>query len=119
MAENQTSFHSHLLLCGGVREEESVKKKKGKKRGHGGGLKSTVRMLQKGQMNSPKERKETPKKKESKPIPLVPIHNRTTRFKEIKKKEARKLAAKERRLKSKQIVKENIMLSTTPASTTT
>ena len=46
--EGQGQFHSHLLTCGGVKEQEGGKRRKRKRRGHGGGLKSTVRMLQKG-----------------------------------------------------------------------
>merc|ERR1712051_677890 len=45
----QAQFHSHLLECGGVYEQEqgTSKRKKKRKRGGGGGLKSTVRMLKK------------------------------------------------------------------------
>merc|ERR1712142_1458726 len=49
---------------------------------------------------SPKKRSHPPKKI-IKPIPLIPTHSRTTRFKESKKKEARKLAARERRSRAK------------------
>ena len=40
-------FHLHLLECGGVGDLLDTGKKKKKKRGMGGGLKSTVRMLKK------------------------------------------------------------------------
>jgi len=105
-------FHSHLLTCGGVREQEGGKSRKRKRRGHGGGLKRTVRMMQKGNPTgnsrdgtdtedaSPRKKSQPPKKV-IKPIPLIPTHGRTTRFKESKKKEARKLAARERRSRAK------------------
>ena len=41
-------FHSHILVCGGLKLwDSSPSKKKRRKGGHGGGLKSTVRMIQK------------------------------------------------------------------------
>ena len=46
--ETHGQFHSHLLTCGGVKEQEGGKNRKRKRRGHGGGLKRTVRMMQKG-----------------------------------------------------------------------
>jgi len=110
--ESQGQFHLHLLDCGGVKDQEGGKRRKRKRRGHGGGLKSTVRMLQKGNHNGNSRdgtdtEEPTPKKrsrgipKVTQLVPLVPTHSRTTRFKETKKKEARKLAAKDRRNKSK------------------
>ena len=127
--EAQGLFHTHLLQCGGVKEQEGGKKGKRKRRGHGGGLKSTVRLLQKGEhtgnsrdgtdtgthkviqfiivysffiLEEATPKKRTPlMKKPVKEVPLVPTHNRTTRFKESKKKEARKIAARERRMKTK------------------
>merc|ERR1719483_2042477 len=110
--EGRGQFHSHLLTCGGVKEQEGGKRRKRKRRGHGGGLKSTVRMLQKGnptgnsrdgtdtEEGTPRKRTQ-PIKKVLKAVPLIPTHTRTTRFKETKKKEARKLAARERRSKGK------------------
>jgi hypothetical protein len=41
-------FHSHILICGGLKPWDiSPSKRKRRKGGHGGGLKSTVRMIQK------------------------------------------------------------------------
>ena len=40
-------FHTHILICGGMSPWEIHSTKKRKRKGHGGGLKSTVRMLKK------------------------------------------------------------------------
>ena len=56
-------------------------------------------------MNVPEE--QSPKKrvrstpKVVTPVPLVPLHKRSTRYKETMKKEAKKIAARERRIKKK------------------
>ena len=100
-------FYHHILECGGVENLVESKKKK-KKRGMGGGLKSTVRMIKQadqegtepGDEQSPKK-KPRPPQKAIQPVPLIPTHTRTTRYKETMKKEAKKIAAKERRIKKK------------------
>ena len=114
--DGSSSFHAHLLVCGGVTEwdPETTKKKKSKRRWRGGGLKRTIRMIQKSASNegtdtdgeSPRKRaRPTPRVLE--PVPLVPTHTRTTRFKESMKKEARKEkqkdAAKRRRSEGKEL----------------
>merc|ERR550539_1128886 len=77
----------------------------------GGGLKSTVRMLKKSESvgeGTDTEDQQSPKKKVRpparpvQPVPLIPTHQRTTRYKETMKKEAKKQAAKERRQKAQQ-----------------
>merc|ERR1719510_1646590 len=111
--EGREKFHLHLLDCGGVQEAiDTGKKKKKKKRGMGGGLKSTVRMLKKsesvGEGTDTEDQQASPKKKARppprvvQPVPLIPTHQRTTRYKETMKKEAKKQAAKERRQKAQQ-----------------
>merc|ERR1719336_3565462 len=112
--EGRQQFHLHLLDCGGVNDVlENGKKKKKKKRGMGGGLKSTVRMLKKTlddkdekgtdtEEQSPKKRARTSSKPAPPPVPLIPTHQRTTRYKETMKKEAKKQAAKERRVKAQE-----------------
>ena len=104
------NFHAHLLTCGGVQEwdGESAKKKRKKRRWNGGGLKRTVRMIQKSLSHegtdtdgeSPRKRVRAPPRVVE-PVPAVPTHNRTTRFKETKQKEARKEAAKKRRIEAR------------------
>ena len=47
LSEGSEHFHLHLLECGGAADVLDNGKKKKKKRGMGGGLKSTVRMLKK------------------------------------------------------------------------
>ena len=103
-------FYHHILECGGVDDLMETRKKKKKKRRMGGGLKSTVRMLKQADANqegtdtgdeqSPKK-KPRPPPKVVQPVPLIPTHTRTTRYKETMKKEAKKIAAKERRIKKK------------------
>ena len=100
-------FYHHILECGGVADLVETRKKKKKKRDMGGGLKSTVRMLKQvnanqegidtGDEQSPKKRPRPPPKVVQ-PVPLIPTHTRTTRYKETMKKEAKKIAAKERRI---------------------
>jgi len=90
-----THFHSHILGCG-VSEDEMPTRRK-RKRGHGGGLKSTVRMMKKSGLSneaSPQKRKKALSRNFSN-IPLVPTHTRSTRFKEIKEKEAKILKAEQ------------------------
>ena len=105
--EQQEQFYNHILECGGVNTsvEPSSSKKKKKKTG-AGGLKSTVRMIKKGEDadGNTSDQPVTPRKKPVKtlaPLPLIPTHTRTTRYKETMKKEAKKIAAKERRVKRK------------------
>ena len=103
-------FYHHILECGGVDDLVETRKKKKKKKRMGGGLKSTVRMLKQadtqqegtdtGDEQSPKK-KPKPPPKVVQPVPLIPTHTRTTRYKETMKKEAKKIAAKERRIKKK------------------
>ena len=114
--DGSSSYHAHLLVCGGVTEwdPETTKKKKSKRRWRGGGLKRTIRMIQKSVSNegtdtdgeSPRKRAR-PQPRVLEPVPLVPTHTRTTRFKESKKKEARKEkqkeAAKRRRSEGKEM----------------
>ena len=95
--DRSITFHAHLLTCGGIQEwdTESTKKKRNKKRRwNGGGLKRTVRMIQKSLSHegtdtdgeSPRKRVRPPPRVVE-PVPAVPTHNRTTRFKETKQKE--------------------------------
>ena len=46
-----SDFHAHILLCGGVALVSPTKKGR-RRKGHGGGLKSTVRMLKKSSSQS-------------------------------------------------------------------
>ena len=139
-AEGREKFHFHLLDCGGVQDVlDTGKKKKKKKRGMGGGLKSTVRMLKKSESvgegtdtgNASSvfsyllevqyfpfaEEQQSPKKKVRpparpvQPVPLIPTHQRTTRYKETMKKEAKKQAAKEKRQKAQQTRQRRARLS--------
>merc|ERR1719278_265415 len=109
--DRSITFHAHLLTCGGIQDwdTESTKKKRNKKRRwNGGGLKRTVRMIQKSLSHegtdtdgeSPKKRVRPPPRVVE-PVPAVPTHNRTTRFKETKQKEARNEAAKKRRIEAR------------------
>lgn len=51
-AEN-SEFHGHILQCGGLSPwDRSPSKRRRKRKGHGGGLKSTVRMLKKSSQSS-------------------------------------------------------------------
>ena len=50
---------------------------------------------------SPKKKPRAPPKVVQ-PVPLIPTHQRTTRYKESMKKEAKKIAARERRVKKKE-----------------
>ena len=50
--------------------------------------------------HSPKKKLRAPPKP-IQPVPLIPTHQRTTRYKETMKKEAKKIAARERRIKKK------------------
>ena len=139
--EGREKFHLHLLDCGGVQEAiDTGKKKKKKKRGMGGGLKSTVRMLKKSEsvgegtdtgnfspglvallevqyFSLAEEQSQSPKKKVRppprvlQPVPLIPTHQRTTRYKETMKKEAKKQAAKEKRQKAQQTRQRRARLS--------
>ena len=45
--DRSTDFHAHILICGGLSPWDLTSSKKKKRKGHGGGLKSTVRMLKK------------------------------------------------------------------------
>ena len=50
-----SDFHAHILLCGGLPLAALSPTKRGRRRkGHGGGLKSTVRMLKKSSSQSGK-----------------------------------------------------------------